>query len=247
MRGLGGMLGLSRFQLGSRLSPLNPAFSNIIAGYNLNELSGNAVDFVNGRNGVVHGNVTQGVAAKLGLGYEFNGVDGNYVEVASDSIFDTLTEVSLSVWFKVIDNSGSAQILVAKAVSNGAHVNPYFSWSLHCYSFSETTCLVRFWVSTMDGAWVSIDTSVQLNTMSLVIGTYKVGEPLTIYGNNVKNQGAVATSPIKAFEGTSVFIGSNGAYSEVPNGLIDQVCIYNKFIADEQASLIWNNGDGVER
>jgi hypothetical protein len=193
-----------------------------LAAYSFNAGSGTTVSDVSGNNHTLNLNGATWGGGKYGNAVSFDGSNDYAVATAASSALNlTGRSFTLSAWINPRSNSGW-QLIVDKPYTSG-HSPPYFDWSMHR---ENSTGRVNAFLGCERMQRPSAS-SVPLNTWTHVAVTYD-GTALRHYINGVLDRTTAVSCSVSNTNSRPIRIGANGAGTEVMNGLIDDVRIYNR-------------------
>jgi len=173
--------------------------------------------------GIWYGYVTPNwTNGKYGGGLSFDGVD-DYVDCGNDASLNILNTITVSAWVKMnaitADNTFVSSLAIVKGYSIMAHNPNTFrsqigngsAWSLVDYYIPEGISLNR---------WYFISTTMDSSRQKLYINGILKSD--------------VASQTNLAGLGGNLFIGNSPGYSNLLNGTIDEVRIYNHALSAEE-------------
>ena len=213
--------------------------NNIVAYYpfgngSLLDESGNNYDLINPTSAVPstdrNGNLT--------CAYDFTSTD--YLEYTNPTFLNNLNQISISLWYKSVDNDGgNFELLLGRENANGLHCpNTYGDFSLGLYDCNRPVFgydQVAIW-----SEWPSFSTSCgdTLNyyktNWNHLVGVYDNGV-IKLYVNGVLTTETSSSTcgPIMLQSGT-LKIGGNY------KGLIDDIIIYDDVLNQNQITDLYN-------
>jgi len=196
------------------------------------------IDYMGRNNGTRKGNATQTTAGKMGKGFSFDGIDGNYVNIGNkaDFNFTNTTDFTLSAW--VYMYSKTNQNFIRK------RTNLEGMYSLDYTSGSQTW---EIYISDGSGsggdyAYVQYADANPTNKWVHLVGVYNsTGKNVSLYVNGVNsysygNRGNVNLDDFSNAD--SLTISSNTYYPV--NGTIDDVMIFNRSLSADEILSIYN-------
>jgi len=208
--------------------------NGLVAAWKMDDLAGNMIDSKGSNDGALSGDITQGVAGKIGTAYNFTGTNGQ-VNVPGGVVVGT--PMSASVWIKflpppatngriftVLVNGASNDILSLFVNTTGQVIVQHFDGSN-----ANTVSGVGY----DDGAWhhvVAIWNSDSLRSLYIDNGF--------ISSNNVV-QNAVAGSDTQI--GYADFSGVDTQYYK---GDLDDLNVWNRVLTVPEIAELWNSGTG---
>ncbi|HPC96762.1 MAG TPA: sugar-binding protein [Sedimentisphaerales bacterium] len=212
--------------LGVPPTPVDPGTNGLVAYYPLDADAGDASG--NGLDGVVMGDTTPTDGASGGA-MLFDG-DGDYIEVAHNTLLDITGPISLSLWIRPDaedpEGKGTETAPMAKALSTAS---PSWSWQVR-YGWGSPKPYMAFTFNTSPRAWAYVGQKLTQGEWHHIACSAD-GQTLTAYLNGLATEstpmGAITSSP------TPVLIGSDG-WSCDWIGAIDEVAIYNRALSAEE-------------
>lgn len=226
--------------------------SNCVAQYKLNDCLGNAV-VVNefGSDGTFNGGNTEDHSvtshhANLGKRLQFNGVD-DFVDLTNTSTIKATLPLSLSFWLKV-NSIGGNIISIDDHYTNPP--NLYYGWWVQILvngklrlSYGDGGAKNTLHRRSKDST-TALQTGVDYHIACVIRGA----QDMDIYINGENDGGdysgtggALAYSSAK-----STLMAREQSPSDLVNGYIDNVCIFNKGLSQTEVSFLYNNGNGRE-
>lgn len=203
----------------------------IVALYELDETSGDAVDSTGNNPGKVIG-CTQGVTGKIGTAYTFVKSNGDYIDCGNTDVLKNLEKFSVSFWVK-FDAINGYDSLVCKGFSGG------YSWWIRTVSDGSA-----FQFRLQNSQIVESTTTPTTDTWYHVVCVYD-GSTIKIYVNNgTPDSETAVTDPAKIDQ--SVNIGRDpGLPARLLDATLDQVIIFDFPLTASHVDTIYNNGDGL--
>jgi hypothetical protein len=159
---------------------------------------------------------------------------GDYVEVPnSPSLNITGNQISMAAWVNLNDVT-TVQIIVCKVFSDTTHVSPYFSYSLHSLANGQP----RVWISRTGGAANRAGAAGMLTAGAWhhVAGVYD-GAQLKLYFDGALAGAANVTGNLIGYD-TVLRLGANGALTELLDGQLDDVRIYNRALSEMEVRYL---------
>lgn len=203
--------------------------TGLVAGYRLNETSGNFVNAVDGTFpfSSITGSPVRGQTGKLGLCASFP--SGAWAQTAS-KITLAGTAFTASVWVYPTTLLNNYQIAFAQW-TNGLGG---FALGIRNNSYA---CAVS------GGTWI-FGASAALNTWVHLVVVYNPSVSTALFANGVKTTGTPSafsdgstTLQLAALDGNNVY-GLRG-------GLIDDPCLWRRALSDAEVAQLYNAGDGL--
>ncbi|OHA45306.1 MAG: hypothetical protein A3G59_00875 [Candidatus Taylorbacteria bacterium RIFCSPLOWO2_12_FULL_47_20] len=196
---------------------------------------------------LVHGGSgTTTAIGVLGQAGYFDGVD-DYVTVPNNTAFDLSgSVVTVSAWVKLKSDTGNAQMFVVKPASGSIHTAPYFSYSIHSLD-SES---IRFCIATAgqvtfseaaDCAFSANESdNLKYDEWTHVVGIYD-GTKSYLYVNGAFVDDLTKSGNLNSYD-TPLRIGTNGGFSELLNGAIDDVRVYSRALDASEVAALYTFG-----
>jgi hypothetical protein len=153
---------------------------------------------------------------------------GDYVEVPnSPSLNLTGNKVSMAAWVN-LNSVATVQMIVCKVFSNTTHATPYFSYGLHTLANGQP----RVWISRTGGAAYQPGATgmFKVGTWHHVAGVYD-GAQLKLYLDGALAATSNVTGNLIGYD-TVLRMGANGVLTELLNGKLDDVRIYNRALSE---------------
>jgi len=217
---------------------------NIYAHYHLNEATGETVidSSGNGRSGIP-ANSPISVAGKLNNSLSFNG-SSQYINCGNIAKFERTDSFSIEYWLKT---TSTRQEMIISTITDSPHTG---------YQVHMTAGKIILWLcNNSTGNYLMITTinAVNDNLFHHIIITYDGSSSSTgvnIYIDNVLQALSVIQNNLTA----TILNSNNFTIAQKPStpsnqyftGLIDEVVIYDKELAQEEVTERWNNGSGTE-
>ena len=162
------------------------------------------------------------VAGRYGTALSFDGSNDRAVGLAYNSALNlTGRSFTLSAWINPRSNSAWQMIVLKPALAG--HSPPYFDWSMHR---EISTGRLVGWLG-CDHVQRTSNSTTPLNTWTHVAITYD-GATLRHYINGVLDRTTTVTCSVTNTSSQPIRIGVNGGDTEVANGTVDDVRIYNR-------------------
>lgn len=212
--------------LSQAFAPAAHAQSAPLAAYSFDASSGSTLVDLSGQNNTLSLlNGPTWTAGKYGNALSFDGSNDAAVGSGANPALNLLgRSFTLSAWINPRSRS-AWQMIVNKPYTSG-HSSPYFDWSMHLEA--STGRLVAF--LGCEGQQRTSNSSIPLNTWTHVAVTYD-GSSIRHYINGALDRTTGVSCSITNTNSRPIRIGANGAGTEVMNGLIDNVRIYNRPLA----------------
>ena len=208
-------------------------FQNAVAYYKLDELSGQAIDIVNGYNGNLFGGVTQGLAGKIGNAYGFDGT--GYVNIPNPEIFSSNSFFTFRAWFRTTDTARNAICSLFNGVNNGEFYRITIDNGSIFLAVGGGN--VTFDGDFNDGNWHRLVINHPQNASTGAIECYVDNTFIPITNEKPREINPVSSD---------IFIGRNFTNIWHFNGEIDEICIDRDYnLTLEEISEDYNNGNGI--
>jgi lysophospholipase L1-like esterase len=228
----------------NNFSHLNLSDENLIFYMPFDVNSSLVYDYSNNSNdGTLNGGVTfNSTGGVYGGSYEFDG-DNDYLEIPqSSSINVSGNEITLSAWVKSDVNTGT-RMIISKPVSDSTHTSPYFAYNIQL-QINAGQFFPRMWISTTNnptGAFTgNPGSSISADTWYHIVGTYNGSHICTYLDGVLLGSCASASGNLLTYE-TPLRIGTNGDLTELFNGSIDEVMIYNRALSEFEITQLYNS------
>lgn len=203
--------------------------SSLVACYGFN---GNAIDQTgNGYNGIVHGaSLTTDRFSNTNSAYEFNSINGEYIELPDDFDFANRT---INFWFYANATTGTQKIMYhsdnpdLQYVSTKLYVknpgNPKLGWEVT----SSVNKMVEY--TMFENQW-------NMATLSTDSASFKY----YINGNQIANIpfAWVSGSPVGS---KRVHLGGSLFFDKFFDGKLDDLTIHNRVLTQQEVSYLFNN------
>lgn len=207
---------------------------NLVAGWKLDESSGNAADVLSI---VTLSNIN---SVTYGAGIINNGVQPRnsgkkYLSASHNSVFNFGTgDFSISFWAKLLDTSLNSTENLIRHYSGGGWVVQFKSTNRQIYFFATST-----------GPATSVTNAIPNDTDWHHYVFTRTGGVAKIYVDGVDktNSGTVGTGSVNVT--TPFYIGSNGT-SEGFDGTVDEVYLWNRLLSGAEVLELYNSGAGKQ-
>lgn len=201
--------------------------------WKLDESSGNAVDSSgNGYTGT-SSNITYNASGKISRCYTFN---GSTSKVVLGNIIKPTTALSFSVWTKDGGQSTERHI-----ISNTIYDTAWRGWRFTRYSDQAAGVLLSSGTNNLD---VTFGTTLSNDNWYHIVFTWN-GTTAYVYINNVRNSGWSWSYTISYATTHNLTFGANDSGSQVYDGEIDELGIWNRALTDSEATYLYNSGSGL--
>jgi hypothetical protein len=203
--------------------------AGMIAYWKFNECAGTtAADAVNANSGtLVNGPVW--TSGKIDCALSFDGVS-TYVNVAPSSTLNVTNQLTIEAWINMAAQAGGPQHYIVDSRDGS---------STGGYGLNVDTELIQFWIGQR---WPDFSVSITTGAWHHVVGTYD-GTTMVVYVDGT----SVGSAPFSAVSSPStapLFIGQRYTSSEIFNGLMDEVAIYNRALSPADVQQRYQNGSG---
>lgn len=214
---------------------------NLVAYWKLDESSGNAADSAGGSYTLTNNNTITYTTGKINNGATLTRASSMYFS-STNAIFNINNSFSISMWVKLVSSPSSNFFgLMSKKYSAGG-----LSWA---FSYGDVggTKRLKMYTEGAGGA-DSYITPTALNTGQWyhLVAVKNGTTSINFYIDGVKflATGTIynTTSGLNSFE---VGHGNLDA-SDYWDGMIDEVCIYDKVLSDTEVSILYNNNSGFQ-
>lgn len=207
---------------------------NVVAGWKLDESSGNAADVLGSQT------LTNVNTATYGAGIINNGVITNnaanrHLTASHNAVYNFGTGAfSMSFWAKLNDTTLNATENTVRHYSGGGWVTQFKATNRQIFFFATTT-----------GPATSTTNAIPNDTNWHHYVCTRSGATATIYVDAV-NQTLSATVGSGTVDVTTPFyIGSNGS-GEAFDGTIDEVYLWNRALSSAEVAELYNGGAGIQ-
>ena len=220
-------------KLSGTIQAVSPLETNLLSLWELNETSGNAIDYKS-LNNLSPSNCTQNVSGKLGTCYTFNGTSSY---LGSIDAYRLTTNFSFSVWIKT---SGTASKAIITNYYSGVGENGYdlmmgadgtIEWSVRNDSYSPAEITIISTGTVNNGAWHHVVCTFD--------GTYA-----RIYIDGAADGVSSAWNHPAFIHASSLFNIGRREVGYNWNGEIDQTAIWDTVLSLTQAQEIYNSSNG---
>jgi len=194
--------------------------------------NGSAVWSGNSNNGSVQGDAKQVDNGKFGKGFEFDG-DGDYVDVGSDSSLENFSEMTILMWLKPTNYTGSF-----RAVYYAGYWTSPFGYMVVLNQNSNE--FYTYLKNTSGSAVGESDTTFTPNEW-VHYGFGYNGSTVTYYKNGVQSSASPdSLSGTLSNSAVNQVIGSGYASYDDFNGTIDEVLIFNRSLSASEIMGLYN-------
>ena len=193
-----------------------------------------------GNNGTLTNGPTR-TEGKIGQALNFDGSDDD-VNVGSGSSLDDLGPMTITAW---IYPKSQGEGNLGRIVSKDNNVNNAGFWS---FNLNGTTLVFAKDFSTTILARKTSNNSYVLNTWQYVVVTWDGSEIATnvhIYVNGVETSYQTTTNGVdtkNSDASQNVYIGTTGSHTLTFNGLIYEVCVYNRALSTDEIKRLYKIG-----
>jgi len=208
----------------------------LVHGYNFDESSGDAIDFVGSSDAtVVSCTRQQSTVTNLDYAYDFDG-SNDEVQTNFNTAFDDFT-IAAWIYVDVIDG-GATNRIISKPPGASSYIDFYIlngGYLSFAHKFTTTTGVWRTTNSTIStGSWIHVAVSYNSGATT--------NNPI-IYVNGVSQSLTEITTPVGTGS-TDLSDYVIGSYTNSFNGKITQ-CLFWEIIVDSAVPLaLYKNGDG---
>ena len=233
------------FRHGSKKFKLNDnsLLTDLVNYWKFDTLNNNeAIDSHSNNTGTVNGCML--CAGMISLNYYFDGVD-DYVNMGNINDFGIEDSFTTSTWIN-IDDLSTTQMIISKRVNTSPSTGILFQYltsskpAIWLYNSDGVGLAVRGNKVLTNGNWYNLIISYDGTQSPTGIKIYVNGELLTnevlintLESNDVKNSGDFK-------------IGINYDNSFDYAGYIDEVCVWNRVITQDEVKKIYNDGKGLK-
>lgn len=207
---------------------------NLVAGWNLDESSGNAADVL----GAI--TLTNVGTAAYGAGIIGNGIvsvnsPADYLTATHSATFNFGTgDFSISFWAKLNDTSLATTENIVRHYNGAGWVVQFKSTNRQIFFFATTT-----------GPATSTTNAIPNDTNWHFYTFTRTGATAAIYVDNVDVTSSATVGSGTVNVTTDFYIGSN-AGTEGFDGTIDAVYLWNKVLPSGERSQLYNSGAGIQ-
>ena len=191
-----------------------------------------------GNHGTNHGATF--VDGKVGRALSFDGVD-DYVDCGNVLNFDSTDSFSISFWWK--SSSNANMILLSKAINGGT----YRGWYVYFFSgnrvgfrfIHDLTSLIKINAEQQyyDNKWHFYTVVYNGNSKASGFKIYVDGVEKSLYVEEDSLSGDTTNN-------VNLQISGRDGLNYLFNGIIDEVCIYNKVLSAQEIQYHYNSGLG---
>ena len=179
---------------------------------------GNTLDIADGNNGTIVGGVTYS-AGRVAQAFNLNGTNA-YVQVSNAPNLQITSQITLDAWINPTATGGRVIDKITAGGSDGYMLD----------TFGGKTRLI------IGGASVSGATTLSTSVFTHVAGTYD-GTTLRVYVNGVLDGSLVAAGAIPS-NSLTLRIGADSTGASLFSGLIDEVEVFNRALAQPEINAI---------
>ena len=211
--------------------------SGLVGYWTFNHTSGNASDKSGYTTTLTNNNTATYAPAKYGNGTELNGTT-QYFDAADNAALSITGSLVLSAWIEPDDTTGS-QDIVGK-----------FDQSNESYLLALEGDEVRMYVDSASNYATTTAADIQANTKTMITGVYDATmQTVKIYVNGTLSSSSVTgTIPSSIGDDAGKFsVGAEDTTGTPANhfdGIIDDVRVFNKTLASEEITKLFNTGQG---
>lgn len=201
--------------------------------WKLDESSGNAVDSSgNGYTGT-SSNITYNASGKISRCYTFN---GSTSKVVLGNIIKPTTALSFSVWTKDGGQSTERHI-----ISNTIYDTAWRGWRFTRYNDNAIGMMMSDGTNIFDRAY---GTNYSNDSWHHTVFTWN-GTTAYFYKDGIKSSGYSWSYTISYNATHNLTFGANDSGSQVYDGEIDELGIWNRALTDSEATYLYNSGSGL--
>ncbi len=166
--------------------------------------------------------------AEVGMGFDFNGSSGNFVEIADDDSLDFTSALTITTWVNIRDTS-SRRILdkITAGVGDG--------WLLDTLNNR-----FRFIASGLSTPSLSSNSTLPLNEFTHIAAVYD-GSSISLYLNGVLDATTPSTG-LLTINSLNARIGANSNGGNLFNGIIDELGVWDVALTAEQINEVATEG-----
>ena len=205
----------------------------LVAAYGFDQGSGSSVTDAsgNGHTGTISG-ATWTTQGKFGGALAFNGTN-NWVTVASTSLLNLTSAMTLEAWVLPTATSGTRDVLVKE----GTNVDIYNLYARNWRGLPEANAYIGGSNRTAEGV------TLPSNTWTHLAGTYD-GTTVRLFVNGTQVASAAISGTIATSSGP-LSIGGNSLWGEYFQGSIDEVRVYNRALTATEIQTDMNSPLGA--
>ncbi len=221
--------------------------NGLVALWDLEEASGNAIDSQGSNDGTVAGGITTGqesVSTELGNSYLFAPTDPKVDVGYSAELADYASGFSIGFWIKPqAPQTGVYNAILRGAGGNGntrgwrINSDAWNGGSIRFASGNETTGanpnVMISNLSSLWGSWIYVAATYDGSTVNLYVN----GTEYTASGTNITIN---AASPASDWH---MLLGESGGTADYA-GNMDQVAYYNRVLSSKEINELYNSGNG---
>lgn len=208
--------------------------SGLMGYWKLNETSGNAVDSSGNSYTGTSSNISYNASGKISRCYTFNGSSS---KVVIGNVIKPTTAFSMSVWTKDGGQSTERNI-----IGHTIYDTAWRGWRFTRYNDNAAGVLLT------DGAGQFLDVTFGNNYSNdawhHTVFTWN-GTTAYVYKDGVKNTGWSWNYTIGYGTTHNLTLGANNTGSNVYDGEVDEVGIWNRALTDAEAGWLYNSSSGL--
>ena len=214
--------------------------TGLVAWWKMDEASwsgtnGEVIDSAGSNDGTAYGGATTVSGGKIGRCGNFDGSD-DYIQVPNDISISPVNEITVEAWVYLTNDS---QTMVRKNPSDYL-----FEWGTNGTNIAGTT--PQWFVNTASGTYYIYGsdsyTSLNKNQWYHVVGTYHSSDGAKMYINGAEATVTVDSSDLGAIQRSNSYLRLGNWSTEVFNGYIDEVRIWNRALPSDDVFLEYLRG-----
>lgn len=194
----------------------------------------------NGDNATLMNGITQVAGVSGHQAVQLNGTN-SYLRVADAPPLRLINAVSISAWVQLAA-AGGWQTIVEKLVAEGTNAYPFCDYGLVAVDAGGGSGFdAEVSVTTMDGNFNYVVSSsiVSYGAWHQLVGVYD-GASLSIYVDGALAGTQAVTGSLLSSD-QALYMGRNGAGGDSLNGVIDDVCVYDRALPASQVQSLYNS------